>query len=102
MTEEIHKGDIDTKFLVTVQDNEAAIDISSASTKEIVFKKPDGTIDTHAATFENTGTDGQIYYKTVSGDLDAEGTWTLQAKIIMGDGTWHSSVKTFSVYETLE
>ena len=37
---EIHINDVGTKFLVTVTDGTSAVNISSASTKQLIFKKP--------------------------------------------------------------
>ena len=36
---EIHVNDVGTKFLVTVTDGSIAVDISSATTKQLIIKK---------------------------------------------------------------
>ena len=36
---EIHVNDVGTQFLVTVTDGSRAVDISSATTKELIIKK---------------------------------------------------------------
>ena len=57
---EIHLNDVGTKFLVTIKDGSSAVNISSASTKEIIIQKPSGTKITATATFDSDGTDGKI------------------------------------------
>ena len=39
---EIHLNDIGTKFLVTVKDGSSVVNVSTASTKQIIIKKPSG------------------------------------------------------------
>ena len=102
--EEIHKDDIGTEFLLTVKDETgAAVDISAATTTNILFQKPDsGTILTKTATFKTTGVDGKITYSTIVGDLDTVGLWRYQAHIIFSGKDMKSSVNTFHVYDNLE
>ena len=104
--EEAHVNDIGTIFSVTVYDTgstgtTSVLDVSGATTKQIIFKKPTGTTLTKAAVFTTDGTDGKIQYVTVSDDLDSTGTWQLQAYIVASDGSWKSDVGTFKVYENL-
>ena len=47
------------------------------------------------------GTDGKIKYTSVDGDFNEVGTWRIQAKVVMGGGTFRSDVGTFRVYENL-
>ncbi|MFA5216867.1 BppU family phage baseplate upper protein [Sulfuricurvum sp.] len=103
VVEEVHVGDIGTKFLVTVKEGDDPVDISEATTKNIIFKKPNGTSVTKAGIFETDGTDGKIYYKTLSAsDLDVAGIWTIQASIVLPSlGTWKSSIGNFKVYDNL-
>lgn len=97
---EIHVGDIGTQFIITVTDN-TAVDISTATTKQFIFKKPDGTKLTVSASFYSDGTDGKLTYTTVDGDIDIAGTWKLQTLVVISDGTFYSDVTTFKVYSNL-
>lgn len=57
-------------------------DISSATVKQINFKKGGGSIlGPKTATFTTDGTDGLMYYDTVSGDLDEPGNWQVEPHI---------------------
>lgn len=98
---EIHLGDIGTAFEVTLMDCDVVVDISSASSIEIIFKKPDKSVVTQTAVFQTDGTDGIIQYITVLGDLDQIGTWYLQAKVTLPTGTWSSDTSKFKVYKNL-
>ena len=50
---EIHTGDIGTRFLFTIQDCNSTdpVDVSTASSVEIVFQKTDGSTDTKVGSF---------------------------------------------------
>jgi len=99
---EIHNSDIGTVFRVTLYNNTVIFDASALTTKNLIFKKPDGTIITKEATFYTNGTDGIIEYKTVSGDLDQNGVWALQAYLETPLGSWKTSTTMFRVYDNLE
>ena len=104
--EEAHVSDIGTVFRVTVYDTDSAgatsaLDISAATTKQFIFGKPDGTTSTKTATFTTDGSNGQLEYSTVSGDLDTAGTWSLQVYFATSGGSWRTDVGTFKVYENL-
>jgi len=98
---EIHENDVGTKFLVTVTDGSSAVNISSASTKQLIIKKPSGTKLTKATSFSTDGTDGKMYYNIAADDLDEAGTYKLQGKVIISDGTFYTDIQTFKVYRNL-
>ena len=104
--EQAHVNDIGTIFRVTVYDTTSAggttvADISGATTKKFTFKRPDGTTFEKTAVFTSDGTDGNIQYLSVDGDLIVAGTCNLQAYVATGAGTWSTSVGTFKVHENL-
>ena len=98
---EIHVDDIGTSFQMTLNECDVPVDIQAATVKEIIFKKPDKTVVTQTAEFLTDGSDGIIYYKSVSGDLDTKGTWYIQARVTMPSGTWSSDTSKFKVYVNL-
>ena len=97
----IRQDDYGTKFEVTINDENGVVDVSGATTKNIIFEKPSGTKITQAASFTNSGTDGKIEYTTVSGDLNEAGTWKIQAQIATVDGDWKSNISAFPVEPNL-
>ena len=104
--EQAHVNDIGTIFRVTVYDTTSTggstvADISAATTKQMVFERPDGTTFTKTAVFTTDGSDGNIQYISVDGDLNVAGTWHLQAYVVTPAGTWNTNVGNFRVYENL-
>ena len=104
--EQAHVNDIGTIFRVTVYDTTSTggttvADISLATTKQFTFKRPDGTTFDRVAVFTVDGSDGNIQYLSVDGDLDVAGTWHLQAYVATSAGNWKTDVGHFKVYENL-
>ena len=98
---EIHLNDIGTQFLLTVTDGSTAVNISSATTKQITIKKPSGTSITADTAFDSDGTDGKMSYTTVADDLDETGSYKLQGKVVISDGTFYTDITTFKVHRNL-
>ena len=99
---DIRVGDIGTVFRLTiVNELEETINISAATTTEIRFEKPDKSTVDKAAAFATDGSDGEIEYVTISGDLDMSGKWRIQAYIVTPVGEWRSEIETFWVQENL-
>jgi hypothetical protein len=104
--EQAHVNDIGTVFRVTVYDTTSTggttvADISTATTKQFTFKRPDGTTFDRTAVFTAAGSDGNIQYLSVDGDLNVAGTWHLQAYVATPAGNWNTGVGHFRVYENL-
>ena len=55
---EIHKNDIGTVFKVTIKDGSSAVDISTSTTKQLIFKKPSGQKLEANASYYTDGSDG--------------------------------------------
>ena len=53
------------------------------------------------AVLTNTGVDGKMQYTTVADDLDIEGKWKIQGKVVLPTGTWRSDISSFKVYANL-
>jgi hypothetical protein len=98
MSSELHVDNIGTRFLVTIQDDGEAVNISNASSITMVFKKPDDSIVYRSGILLTNGSDGQVYYDTISGDLDEAGLYKLQARVVMPSGTYYTDVHTFQVH----
>jgi hypothetical protein len=99
---EVHLNDVGTRFQLTLEDGDGtAVNISTATTKEFVFRKPDGSTITRDATFSTDGSNGVLYYDTVTGDIDQAGQWKVQAYVDMTGFDGHSGEKTFVVHKNL-
>ena len=102
---EIRKGDIGTAFILTIKEDGSIVDVSGATgpnDKQIIWEKPNGTVETKTAEFDDDGVDGKIKYITLADDLDEIGNWEIQGKVSLGGGTWSSDIKKFKVYRNLE
>lgn len=85
---------------LTILEDGAPLNLSSATTKEIFLKGPDGDSSAKTAAFVTDGVDGKIKYTTVEDDLDVAGVWLVQASIAL-DGNFRSSIGRFAVRENL-
>jgi hypothetical protein len=100
MADEIkaHVGDVGLVFKATVKDeNEAVVDISSATTLQIKLGDPFGTMTAKTASLYSDGTDGILKYATVAGDLAYAGRWMAQGYVVTPTRTFHTSKKIFEV-----
>ncbi len=97
MAQDCREGDIGTPIRVTVTDDGVAVDLSTASVKNIRLIKPDQTVLEKAASFYTEGTDGIVTYTTILNDLDQPGRWTVQVYVEMGSAKWHTSTQVFDV-----
>ena len=96
----LHENDIGAIIEVTVVEPDGdAKDISSASTKQLKFTKPNGVVMTKDAAFSTDGSDGKIRYTTVEGDLTPYGLWSCRAYLVMGGWTGHTSKCAFDVFK---
>jgi hypothetical protein len=99
---EIHVGDVGTALRLHLVDEEARdVDVSGASLIEFVFVSPARRRFTRAALPSTTGLDGRVQYVLAEGDLDAAGSWRLQARVAIGPGQWYSGVVTVPVAPNL-
>jgi len=101
MASEIHYGDIGVNFNITVMNGAAVLNVSNANSISIIFQKPDGSDLIKTATLVTDGTDGNIRYTSVSGDLDQIGTWQIQAKVNFGASVFSTDIQKFKVYRNI-
>ena len=98
MPNEIHVNDVGTRFLATIKDNGAVVDISSASQIQMIFRRPSDEVFYRVGSLLNGGTGGQVYYDTVVGDLVNAGMHKLQAKVYLPSGTYYTDIYSFQVH----
>lgn len=103
---EIHVGDYGTIIEFQIRRNcDDIVDISSATTLQVLFMKPDRTTFIRPAIFSTTddssivpGSDGKMRYVLNPGDIDIAGDWFIQAYIEINNGAWYTSVIHFIVF----
>jgi hypothetical protein len=102
MASKVRLGDIGVIFKVRIRNEDGNIEnLTTASTKQLIFRKPDGTSETKNASFSTDGSDGYIQYISKEGDLDVKGIWKLQAFIVLGGNEWHTTLSEFEVTKIL-
>lgn len=95
--ETVSQNQIDYKILITVTEDNAIVDLSSATVKKVKIWKPSGELIEGTASYETDGTDGKIYYATVDGDLDELGWYTFRAYLEVGSFIGHTRKGRFLV-----
>ena len=102
MTERIFLGDFGTVFELEILDQDGSVvDVSGATTKEVVLENPNGKATSYAASFTTDGTDGKIEYTLKEGDVDKTGIWRVQGYIVLPAGEWYTAKDNFVVEEAL-
>lgn len=98
----VRLGDVGTVFELEIQDCGSSIDISNATTQQIIFIKPDLTEVTKTSVFTTDGKNGKIKYITVSGDIDQVGTWDIKGRVTLTapPGDWTTTISSFEVENT--
>jgi hypothetical protein len=79
VAQELQMNAVNAKIEITNVEDGVVLDVSTVTSKQIIFKKPNGTLVTKTASFTTTGVDGKIKYMTEVAFLDAAGTWQMQA-----------------------
>jgi hypothetical protein len=80
---------------------DAPVDLSSASTLSIRLKRPDNTTVSRTGIISTNGTDGKMHMLTIDGDINIEGTYYIQGKVIFAGWDGYSSVGKFEVNDNL-
>lgn len=102
MSREVHVGDVGTIFRATLSDQDTVVDLSTATTLELLFLKPDGTLSTKTAVLSNAGTDGRMQYTAEVGFLDAAGRWKWQPRVEFTADIWSGDILQFTVFPNLD
>ena len=77
---------------LTVKDeSQAVVDLTGATTTQIVLKPPQGFAITKTATVVSPSTSGQVRYVTEAGVLGVPGKWKAQAFVVLAGGNEYYS-----------
>jgi BppU N-terminal domain len=99
---EIRIGDKNTVIECTVKDQTGAVvGLVTTTSKQFIFRKPDGTAVVKNAEFTTDGSDGKIRYLTLATDLDIAGDWQLQVYVAWTTQEWRSDIQNFIVHPNL-
>lgn len=99
---EVRIGDIGFIFNFTVKDQDGdPVDVSTATTKKIILRKPDGSAMIDDVAFTSTGSDGKVRWWVSSGELDQVGDWQFQLYLVLSVNTYHSDIHNVFVHPNL-
>ncbi len=103
VSQQAQVADVGSVLLVemTRQSDGAPLDLSAASSLQIILGLPDGTKFTKTALLLTNGLDGKIYYVAQAGDLPESGIYSIQGKVAIGAATLYGSVQSFSVLDNI-
>lgn len=93
----IHVDDFGWVAQLAIVQDDVAVDISSYTTRQFVFGKPDATEVTKTALFDTDGTDGVLTYTVEDGLIDATGYWRVRAVLTKANAELTSDAVTFFV-----
>lgn len=95
----VRVGDLGVTLQLTCQEGGSALDVSSATTKQIKLKRPDTSVVTYTASFVGDGTDGQIEATTATGtsDFAKPGTYQVYARLVIGSWDGHTDAVPLTV-----
>ncbi len=93
--EKISLRDLGTDFVATILEGSAVVDLSTATVLQIEFTSPGGKVTTKTASLVTDGTDGEIHYRRLAGDIDRKGIWSYIGVAAFTDNdVYHSVVPT--------
>lgn len=93
---------INLTITVVVVENSVPVDISGATTKDLIFLKPGGALVSKNGTFVSDGTDGLLSYTTELGFLTPAGTWRVQCHVVKGADDYYTEPVAFAVDRNLQ
>ncbi len=79
----------------TTFDLDVGQDVSDATTLQIKVKKPSGSTATWTAELVGTSV---LRYVLETNDINVEGVWSAQARVVTPSGTWLGETVKFRVY----
>ena len=93
------------EVLIVEFDNEtnadAPVDLSSATNLVIELKRPDNTTVSRTGILSTNGIDGKMYMLTIDGDINIDGTYYIQGKVVLTGWNGYSSIGKFEVNDNL-
>jgi len=87
---------------IVVQDKTGPMDISDVTSIQYLVRKPDQSVLTGVATFTSTGVDGSTKYTFGVGELNKEGKYEVQVKLIAPTWRDQSTSYEFTVRDTIQ
>jgi hypothetical protein len=91
-------GDYGGIIRVTIKEDGAVKNISTATTKQFRFIRPDNVeLPAVTAVFTTDGSDGKLQFTVTQGMLSKHGPWKIQALLTYASSYQQSKIDTFPV-----
>lgn len=91
-----------TLFRMRILDQDRQVlDISAATTLEMIFVDPASAKTTQTATLTTDGTDGRMEWRATANFLSTAGAWKRQGHIVIGGLDYYTDIKSFDVASNL-
>lgn len=85
---------------------DTGIDISTATEKKVLYKRPDGTLGEWVSTAVQSNPTGPpntiMVYQLADGDINMAGNWQFQSYVVIGGKAGYGSIVTENVGVTLK
>jgi BppU N-terminal domain len=102
MVTTIQSNSTGTVFRRTLlKEDGSVLDLTGATTLELVFTRPNETTFTRTASVVGPATDGTIEYVGLNAEFDMVGPWRWQARAVIPSGEWWDEVFDFNVRPNL-
>jgi hypothetical protein len=99
---EVHLYDTGTIVRATIKEEGIPIDLTDAEKITLLFRKKDrSTFKIDVEPWGDDPTTGQVFFLSTDTTFDIKGQWSIQAFIKYPDGSWHSNMETFTVYDNI-
>lgn len=94
MAAEVHIGDVGTLYRVTITDSGTPLDLTPATTTELIFRFGAAAPVVKPATVETDGTYWYLVCEAEAGFHAQAGPYRVQARVVFPDGSvYHSDVR---------
>lgn len=98
---DINAGDHGWVAKLRIVEDGGPVDLSSFTTRQMIFRSPTGATVTKVASFDSNGQDGLLRYVVQSGDIAVPGLWHVQARVAKTGAEITSAALPFEVEERL-
>lgn len=97
----LFENDEGIDITITIEEDGVAVDLSTASVKQLQFRYPDRTGVAKDAAFVTDGSDGKLKFTTTADFLTPAGRWGVQGYVEISTQKWHTQIAEIVVKEAV-
>ena len=95
---ELHVGDVGTEIVISLVDDETAVDLTSLTSAVLKIQRPDQTVIELPTSILGDPTDGVLVSIVTAETFTEAGCYIFQVYTVFGSQKWHSERTTQFVY----